>query len=77
MQRPITLDQLSDALVDEAFDWLCTQRRHYPVHADIWHLRFHWQTERVRILDTLAGGTGTISSSLQRRVGICAKRSNS
>jgi RNA-directed DNA polymerase len=57
MRRPITLDQLSDAIVDEAFDWLCARRRHYPAHADIWHLRFHWQTERVRIRDALVGGT--------------------
>ncbi|MCE5983552.1 reverse transcriptase domain-containing protein [Pseudomonas sp. LF19] len=48
---------MSGSIVDEAFDWLCTRRRHYPVHADIWHLRFHWQTERVRIRNALAGGT--------------------
>lgn len=25
-----------------AWRWLCHSRRHAPVNADIWHLRFHW-----------------------------------
>lgn len=28
----------------QAYDWVCLRRRHYPVNADIWHLRFHWAT---------------------------------
>jgi hypothetical protein len=51
------VDDLSDALLDHAYRWLCTQRRHFPDHADIWHLRFHWQTERARIQEALARGT--------------------
>ena len=39
--------------LDTAYQWLCQQRRHYPDNADIWHLRFHWQAERERILGEL------------------------
>lgn len=53
----VRLGKLSDALIDDAYRWLCTQRRHFPDHADIWHLRFHWHTERNRIQETLARGT--------------------
>lgn len=28
-----------------AYDWVCLRRRHYPAHADIWNLRFHWVTQ--------------------------------
>lgn len=53
----ITLDKLSDALIDDAYRWLCIQRRHFPTHADIWHLRFYWPTERARIKASLLYGT--------------------
>jgi RNA-directed DNA polymerase len=42
--------------IDEAYQWLCTRRRYYPDNADIWHLRFHWQAERTRILKSLSDG---------------------
>jgi len=44
----ITAEQLEDA-----FDWLCHRRCNYPDHADVWHLRFHWETERVRLSEQL------------------------
>ncbi len=43
-------------LIDQAFQWVCAQRRNYPDNADIWHLRFHWQSERARILQSLSDG---------------------
>lgn len=42
--------------IDEAYQWVCQQRRNYPDNADIWHLRFHWATERTRILQSLDQG---------------------
>jgi RNA-directed DNA polymerase len=39
--------------IDEAYPWVCRQRRNHPDNADIWHLRLHWQTERRRILQSL------------------------
>lgn len=43
-----TLQQL-----DAAYLWLCRQRQKFPPNADIWDLRFHWRTERRRILAQL------------------------
>ncbi len=42
--------------LDEAYLWLCRQRRHYPANADIWHLRFHWPRERETIVQALLAG---------------------
>lgn len=42
--------------IDEAYQWICKQRRNHPDNADIWHLRFHWQAERTRILKSLQRG---------------------
>jgi len=41
---------------DTTFRRLCQQRHHWPAGADIWHLRFHWQRERLRIRDALHAG---------------------
>ncbi|PKI03746.1 reverse transcriptase domain-containing protein [Glaciecola sp. 33A] len=32
---------------------MCKQRRNFPAHADSWHLRFHWDTIRSELLQTL------------------------
>ncbi|KYQ96993.1 hypothetical protein AWY96_00150 [Serratia plymuthica] len=47
----------ADTAIDDAFRWVCTQRRHFPANADIWHLRFHWVSERERLRNALANGT--------------------
>jgi RNA-directed DNA polymerase len=39
--------------IDTTYQWLCQQRRNHP---DIWHLRFHWATERIRIPRSLDQG---------------------
>ena len=43
----------TDDAIDEAYLWLCKQRANFLPNADIWHLRFHWDEERQRILDQL------------------------
>ncbi|EGZ4409823.1 hypothetical protein ACS34_004964 [Salmonella enterica subsp. enterica serovar Poona] len=43
--------------INAAYTWLCKSRRRFPANADLWHLRFHWNTERARILRSLHAGT--------------------
>ena len=45
-----------------AYRWLCEQRRNFPTNADIWHLRFHWQTFRGDLLQTLNKQNSTFLS---------------
>ena len=45
---PFTATQL-----DDAYDWLCHRRRHFPPNADVWHLRFHWAREKVHLCELL------------------------
>jgi len=42
--------------LDAAYHWLCSQRRHFPAQADVWHLRRHWPAERTRLQDELGSG---------------------
>ncbi|EAT7400340.1 transposase [Salmonella enterica] len=44
-----------------AWEWLCRQRRHAPVHADIWDLRFHWQRENPRLYREVLSGAYRLS----------------
>jgi hypothetical protein len=46
----------TEAQIASAYDWLCKQRRHYPAHADVWHLRFHWEQEKIQLLEDLQSG---------------------
>ncbi|MEY0231398.1 reverse transcriptase domain-containing protein [Providencia manganoxydans] len=32
-----------------AYQWLCQRRQHYPANADVWHLRFHWDSQGKRL----------------------------
>jgi hypothetical protein len=44
------IDQIaSNAVLDEAFAWLCQRRRDYPANADIWSFRRNWSAEKTRI----------------------------
>ncbi|KZX59375.1 hypothetical protein A3709_13835 [Halioglobus sp. HI00S01] len=60
MNRPLEsalLDAIADdATIDAAYAWLCQQRRRYPANADIWHLRFHWQSRRPELIAQLRSG---------------------
>ncbi|WP_189520387.1 hypothetical protein [Halioglobus japonicus] len=57
MNRPLEsalLDAIAcDRTIDQAYTWLCNQRSRYPANADIWHLRFHWQTRRPALIAQL------------------------
>jgi hypothetical protein len=39
--------------IDIAYSWLCKQRANFPPNADIWHLRFHWHSQRQALLESL------------------------
>ena len=45
--------QFTETKLNDAFDWLCRQRRNYPAYADVWHLRFHWSREKIHLLERL------------------------
>jgi hypothetical protein len=42
--------------LDQAYRWLCNQRRDYPPDADVWDLRFHWESERMHLASMLESG---------------------
>ncbi len=56
-RAPLSLSALaSDALLEQAFAWLCQRRKRYPPHADVWNLRRSWPTEKARIQHELRTG---------------------
>ena len=42
--------------LDHPYRWLCKQRRRFPPDADVWHLRFHWHAQQVRLEADLLSG---------------------
>ncbi|HHQ6539698.1 TPA: reverse transcriptase domain-containing protein [Serratia fonticola] len=41
---------------EQTYRWLVHQRRHAPENADIWHVRFHWQTLDAQLWQTVIQG---------------------
>jgi RNA-directed DNA polymerase len=46
----------SDAVLEEAFAWLCHRRKAYHPNADVWSFRRNWQVEKVRLKAALVSG---------------------
>jgi len=46
----------------QAYEWVCMRRRHYPNNADIWHLRFHWPTLSSALLTLVLDGDYRLSA---------------
>lgn len=44
-------------LIDEAYSWLCQQRKHFPVNSDVWDVRFHWQVVKAKLIAELTSNT--------------------
>ena len=44
-------------LVDEAYNWLCQQRKHFPVNSDVWDVRFHWVEVKAKLIAELTSNT--------------------
>ncbi len=47
----------SEAIIDQAYDWLCRRRKDYHYNNDVWHLRFHWPREKEKLIQDLKAGT--------------------
>ncbi|NES69413.1 MAG: hypothetical protein F6K24_31400 [Okeania sp. SIO2D1] len=47
----------SDAILDEAFAWVCEKRAHYHYNGDIWHLRRWWSEIKPELQYQLRSGT--------------------
>lgn len=41
-------------LIDEAYTWLCKQRKHFPDNSDVWHCRFHWKSIKPKLIHDLS-----------------------
>ena len=60
---------ISELQLDKAYKWLCQQRKHYPRNADIWNFRFHWEENKLNLLDKINSGD-YLFSPIQR---LCKK----
>jgi hypothetical protein len=47
----------SDAVLAQAFDWLCRQRHDYAPHQDVWDVRWRWHDLKPRLQQQLLRGT--------------------
>ncbi len=47
----------SDAILDQAYAWLCHRRKGYHANTDVWHFRWNWQAEKARLKAELTAGT--------------------
>jgi len=45
--------EFTKAQLENAFAWQCHRRGNYPDHADVWHLGFQWERDKVYLLDQL------------------------
>jgi hypothetical protein len=48
---------VNSVLVDEAYQWLCQQRKHFLANSDVWDVRFHWEAFKAEIMDELSSAT--------------------
>lgn len=46
----------ADALLEQAFDWLCKRRQHWPSSADVWRFRRDWPAAKAQIQHDLLTG---------------------
>ncbi len=47
----------SDAIIDQAYTWLCQRRHNYHPNNDVWHLRWQWPTLKPQLQTALLDGT--------------------
>ncbi len=53
----MTIDALvTEAVMDDAYAWLCRRRARYPASADIWSFRRWWPAEKARLRADLQAG---------------------
>ncbi len=51
----------SDAVIDQAFDWLCRSRKHAGHNSDVWQVRWRWHQLKPRVQAQLRAGTYPLS----------------
>lgn len=56
VKHPTIYDVASDVVIDAAYAWLCNSRTKQHHNADIWNLRWCWQTEKPLIQAELLKG---------------------
>ncbi len=52
---------VSDAVLDEAYAWLCKRREHYSHNDDVWNVRFCWEELKPQLQNQLAEGNYSFS----------------
>jgi RNA-directed DNA polymerase len=55
---PMLIDRIiaSDAVLNQAYKWLCHRRKDYGANADVWNFRRNWQSEKARLRADLIAG---------------------
>ncbi|MBT5503672.1 hypothetical protein HOK15_05675 [Candidatus Falkowbacteria bacterium] len=53
---------------EKAFEWLCKKRKNYSPFADVWELRYQWNTEMPQIQQAILSGTYTFDAIRQHRL---------
>jgi hypothetical protein len=48
-------------LIDEAYRWLCKQRKHLTVNSDVWDCRFHWKSIKPKLIRDLSTNFSTFT----------------
>ena len=42
--------------LDDAYHWLCQQRKHFPANADIWNFRHRYSAVKMKLLQEINSG---------------------
>ena len=57
MTGPSIEEVATEKILDQAYAWLCCQRRRFPDQSDVWTLRHRWAVEREQLHTELIEGT--------------------
>ncbi|MGC9462040.1 hypothetical protein ACP45E_19690, partial [Vibrio genomosp. F10 str. 9ZD137] len=55
------VNMVTEQTLQQAYLWVCHQRRHHPPNADIWHFRFNAQQELRSLQQQLHSGLYRLS----------------
>ncbi len=58
---PLLTELSSEAVLEEAFAWLCDQRKDYSPHNEVWDVRWRWHTLKPELQHQLRTGTYRLS----------------
>ena len=47
----------SDAVMEQAYAWLCARRKDYAANTDVWDVRWRWATLKPQLQAALRAGT--------------------